>query len=149
MDDHTTTPPDTPGWGDRRKRPEPSPRPAPPPHPEPEPEPETSPGPHPSDPPPPHGDPLFDHVHAGAGEDWGARHGTPPPPPPPRTGGLDFSALFVLLDALRRAAPAELQERVTAFIREGLLTLRSLIDWYLERLERPTREPKVEDIPID
>jgi len=55
----------------------------------------------------------------------------------------------VLLDALRRAAPAELQDRMTAFIREGLLTLRSLIDWYLERLERPTREPKVEDIPIE
>jgi hypothetical protein len=34
-------------------------------------------------------------------------------------------------------------------IREFLLTLRSLIDWYLERLERPRREPQVEDIPIE
>jgi len=148
MDDHKTTPPEKPDWGERRRRPEPPPRPAPTPRPTPEPEPETSPDPHPSDPPPPHGDPLFDEFHPRRGEDWGARHGTPPPPPPPRSG-LDFSALFVLLDALRRAAPTELQERVTAFIREGLLTLRSLIDWYLERLERPSREPKVEDIPID
>ncbi len=70
-------------------------------------------------------------------------------PPPPRPGGLDFSALFVLIDALRRAAPAELQDRMTAFIREGLLTLRSLIDWYLDKLDRPKAEPKVEDIPID
>ncbi len=81
----------------------------------------------------------------GAREDWSSRYGAPPPP----RSGLDFSALFVLLDALRRVAPAELQDRMTAFIREGLLTLRSLIDWYLERLERPAREPKVEDIPID
>jgi len=128
MDDSKMTPPDAPGgdpgWGERRRRPEPPPR--------------ASHDARPSDPPPPHGDPLFD-------EPPGA---SPPPFPPPRSG-LDFSALFVLLDALRRAAPAELQDRMTAFIREGLLTLRSLIDWYLERLERPTREPKVEDIPIE
>ena len=80
--------------------------------------------------------------------DWSARYGAPPPPPP-RPGGPDFSALFILLDGLRRAAPAELQGRLTSLIREGLLTLRSLIDWYLERLDRRPREPEVEDIPID
>jgi hypothetical protein len=72
-----------------------------------------------------------------------------PPPPPPRAGSLDPAALFVLLDGLRRAAPRELEEQVTKLIREFLLTLRSLIDWYLERLDRPSREPEVEDIPID
>jgi hypothetical protein len=72
-----------------------------------------------------------------------------PPPPPPRPGSLDPAALFVLLDGLRRAAPRELEEQVTKLIREFLLTLRSLIDWYLERLDRPRREPEVEDIPID
>jgi hypothetical protein len=30
-----------------------------------------------------------------------------------------------------------------------LLTLRALIDWYLERLDAPDRAPAVEDIPID
>jgi hypothetical protein len=75
--------------------------------------------------------------------------GSPPPPPPPRAGSLDPAALFVLLDGLRRAAPRELEEQVTKLIREFLLTLRSLIDWYLERLDRPSREPEVEDIPID
>ena len=79
------------------------------------------------------------------GGDWGSRHGAPPPP----RSSLDFSALVVLLDGLRRAAPAELQGRLTGLIREALLTLRSLIDWYLERLEHPPREPRVEDIPID
>ena len=70
-----------------------------------------------------------------------------PPPPPPR--GFDPASLFVVLDGLRRAAPRELQGQLTDLIREFLLTLRSLIDWYLERLDRPRREPEVEDIPID
>jgi hypothetical protein len=65
------------------------------------------------------------------------------------TGMPDPAALFVLLDGMRRAAPRELDEQVTKLIREFLLTLRSLIDWYLERLDRPSREPEVEDIPID
>ena len=81
-------------------------------------------------------------------EDWSARYGAPPPPPPPRSSP-DFSGFFLLLDGLRRAAPAELQEGLKSFIREGLLTLRSLIDWYLDRLDRPPRKPDVEDIPID
>ena len=72
-----------------------------------------------------------------------------PPPPPPPGGSFDPSALFVLLDGVRRAAPRELQGQITQLIREFLLTLRSLIDWYLERLDRPRREPEVENIPID
>jgi hypothetical protein len=75
--------------------------------------------------------------------------GRPPPPPPPYGRSFDPSALFVLLDGIRRAAPRELQGQLTQLIREFLLTLRSLIDWYLERLDRPRRQPEVEDIPID
>ncbi len=82
------------------------------------------------------------------GDEPRSGYGAPPPPPPPRSGP-DFSALFVLLDLLRRAAPSDLQDRVAALIREALLTLRSLIDWYLDRLDNPAREPRVEDIPID
>ena len=83
----------------------------------------------------------------GRHEDWSARYGSPPPPPP--RSGPDFSALFILLDGLRRAAPVDLQERLTSLIREALLTLRSLIDWYLDRLDGRPREPEVEDIRID
>lgn len=86
---------------------------------------------------------FADLGESGSRADYGA-----PPPPPPRSGP-DFSALFVLLDLLRRAAPSDLQDRVAALIREALLTLRSLIDWYLDRLDDPAREPRVEDIPID
>jgi hypothetical protein len=78
-------------------------------------------------------------------EDEPRRAGPPPPPP----YGFDPSALFVVLDGLRRVAPREVQGQLTDLIREFLLTLRSLIDWYLERLDRPRREPEVEDIPID
>ena len=94
----------------------------------------------------PQAEPGYDRA-AEDWRDWGARYGGAPPPPPPR-GGLDFSAVFVLLDTLRRAAPGDLQDRFSALIKEALLTLRSLIDWYLERLENPPREPRVEDIPI-
>jgi hypothetical protein len=48
-----------------------------------------------------------------------------------------------------RRPDAELDAALRALVRELLLTLRSLIDWYLERLDRPRREPQVEEIPID
>ena len=51
--------------------------------------------------------------------------------------------------AIRRAAPRELQDQVTNVIREFLLTMRSLIDWYLERIDDRPPEPHVEDIPIE
>ena len=68
-------------------------------------------------------------------------NGVPPPP--------DLSSLIALLESLRRAIPAELQEQFMALQRELLLTLRALIDWYLERLDKPELAPQVEDIPID
>ncbi len=99
--------------------------------------------------PPSSGDPL-----GGTGHDPGRRAtahegGPHQAPPPPRSRGFDLAALFVLLDAVRRAVPDQLERQLTALIREFLLTLRALIDWYLERLDGGRREPEVEDIPID
>jgi hypothetical protein len=34
-------------------------------------------------------------------------------------------------------------------LREVLLTMRALIDWYLERLDGSERAPEVEEIKID
>jgi hypothetical protein len=93
-----------------------------------------------------YGAPRADEPGAEAGADWWDEPTQPPPPP---RGRLDFTALFVLLDAVRRAVPGDLQNQFTALVREALLTLRSLIDWYLERLDRPRREPEVEEIRID
>ena len=78
----------------------------------------------------------------GSGWDWSAQ-------PPPQRGLPDFSPVFALLDALRRVVPPELQEQFYALQREVLLTIRALIDWYLERLDSQRRAPEVEDIPID
>jgi hypothetical protein len=79
-----------------------------------------------------------------AASNGASAHGAGVPPREP-----DPAALFVLLDALRLAAPPELQDRLTALIREALLTLRALIDHYLERIDAPPADRKVEDIPID
>ena len=91
----------------------------------------------------------------------------PPPPPrwdevdwdtwtpprsegPPRLGsGPDLRPLFALTDVMRSALPSELRDQFNSLVREVLLTLRALIDWYLERLDRRPAEPQVEDIPID
>jgi hypothetical protein len=69
-------------------------------------------------------------------------------PPPPRTGP-DLAPIFAILEALRRGVPRELQDQFNSLVREVLLTLRALIDWYLERLERGERKPEVEEIRID
>jgi hypothetical protein len=90
-----------------------------------------------------------------AWEHWEAPYADADDPgaiPPPRFASqprLDLRPLFMLADAVRRGLPRELEEQFSALIREILLTLRALIDWYLERLERRPAEPRVEDIPID
>ena len=67
----------------------------------------------------------------------------------PARGLPDLSPLMAVIDALRRMVPAELQDQFNALQRELLLTIRALIDWYLERLDARTRPPEVEDIPIE
>jgi hypothetical protein len=95
---------------------------------------------------------------------------TPPPPPkwdevdwdtwtppgsgsgggPPRPGGgPDLRPLFALIDVARSALPSELRDQFNSLVREVLLTLRALIDWYLERLPGGKPESRVEDIPIE
>jgi hypothetical protein len=43
----------------------------------------------------------------------------------------------------------EIRQQVTNLLREFLLTVRSLTDWCLERLDERPREREVEDIPIE
>ena len=82
-------------------------------------------------------------------EAWngGAEPGAAPPPLP--RGMPDLGPLFEMLTALRRAVPPELQDQIVTLQRELLLTVRALIDWYLERLDQPDRSPPIEDIPIE
>ena len=74
---------------------------------------------------------------------------------PSRPGGAspepesEAELLLALLRSLRDVIPPELQHRLGEALREVLLALRALIDWYLERTERRRREPaEVQDIPI-
>jgi hypothetical protein len=89
-----------------------------------------------------------ERLHADWASEW-EREWRDAPPPPPRSGGPDLAPLFAIAEALRRGLPRELQAQFTSLLREALLTLRALIDWYLERLDRGERSPEVEEIRID
>jgi hypothetical protein len=61
----------------------------------------------------------------------------------------DADLLLGLFAAVRDRIPPDLQQRLAEAIREVLLALRALIDWYLERTERARSGPaEVQDIPI-
>lgn len=65
----------------------------------------------------------------------------------------DLAAIMHLLESVRGAVPDHLSDQLAAAVRELLLALRALIDWYIDRLEsitsaRPAAEKDVEDIPI-
>ena len=94
-------------------------------------------------------------VAGGAGEDPG--DGEPIKPPPsgwkvPEDAAHarpELDPLVALIHALRDLVPPELQRRLAAALRELLLALRALIDFYLERMERRRGQPsEVQDIPI-
>lgn len=84
----------------------------------------------------------------------GAEPGKPPPagwqiPEDPHAANGEIDPLVALAQALRDLVPPDLQRRLVAAIRELLLAVRALIDWYLERLERQRAQAvEVQDIPI-
>ena len=63
---------------------------------------------------------------------------------------LELCPICRTADVLRMAGPPELRGQLDDVGREALLTLRALIDHYLERTEgRTSPEDRVQDIPID
>ena len=55
----------------------------------------------------------------------------------------------LLVEVVRGLVPAELRGQFSDALRELLVALRALIDWYLERLAGGSEKPvQVEDIPI-
>ncbi len=61
----------------------------------------------------------------------------------------ELDPFVALVQAMRDLVPPDLQRRLLAALREVLLALRALIDWYLERLERKREQGvEVQDIPI-
>lgn len=63
--------------------------------------------------------------------------------------GRELELLAQLIRSVRELLPAELERRLAEALRELLLALRALIDFYLERLERRERpDEEARDIPI-
>lgn len=72
-----------------------------------------------------------------------------PEEPPARGPAAELESLFGAIRSLRELIPPDVAERLIAALREFLLAIRSLIEWYLERLEHRRQEPPdVQDIPI-
>jgi hypothetical protein len=66
-----------------------------------------------------------------------------------RSTGADLQALVALLDLGRTLVPPELREQIAGLVREILLLVRAIVDWYLERIDQRRKAPvEVEDIPI-
>ena len=64
-----------------------------------------------------------------------------------RTGELEL--LIQFFQSVRDLIPPDLQQRLGEALRELLLAIRALIDWYLERNEqRRAGGSEVQDIPI-
>jgi hypothetical protein len=65
---------------------------------------------------------------------------------PSRLTTTDFA---LVLESLRGLVPDDLQSRLSEAIRELLLAIRALLDWYVERLDQRRAEPvEVQDIPV-
>jgi hypothetical protein len=62
----------------------------------------------------------------------------------------DLAGIAALLEALRGSVPPELGRQLADALRGLLVALRSVLDYYIARLERPDPDPvRVEDIPVE
>jgi hypothetical protein len=73
---------------------------------------------------------------------------------PPAPGGPvpfpDLAQLSALVESLRGVVPPELARQLADSLRELLIALRAVLDWYIARLEPPEPEARdVQDIPVD
>jgi hypothetical protein len=72
--------------------------------------------------------------------------------PPEHQPASELHVVVALLDAIRGAIPPELSQQLAEALRELLMAVRALIDWYLDRVERPpkpdTPDDRIQDIPI-
>jgi hypothetical protein len=72
--------------------------------------------------------------------------GSDRPPVPP----FDLGQIAALVESLRGVVPSELTRQLADALRDLLLAIRAVLDWYITRLEPP--EPPssdVQDIPVE
>jgi hypothetical protein len=68
----------------------------------------------------------------------------------PRPPAFDLGQLTALVESLRGVVPPELAHQLAEALRQLLLALRAVLDWYIARLEGgepPERD--VQDIPVE
>jgi hypothetical protein len=68
----------------------------------------------------------------------------------PRAPAFDLGQLTALVESLRGVVPPELAHQLAEALRQLLLALRAVLDWYIARLEGgepPERD--VQDIPVE
>jgi|SRR4051794_5150031 len=74
---------------------------------------------------------------------------SPDGPPPSGSPFPDLDGLVALVEGLRGHLPAELAHQLTDALRELLVALRAVLDYSIQRLDRPPAdEREVQDIPI-
>jgi hypothetical protein len=84
-----------------------------------------------------------------------ARASVPPrgwsvPGDEPRPPAFDLGQLTALIESLRGVVPPELAHQLAVALRQLLLALRAVLDWYIARLETgEPPEPDVQDIPVE
>jgi hypothetical protein len=92
-----------------------------------------------------------------AGSSAGASAGAKPPPSgwqapgagAERSPNRELDALLSVVQSLRELVPPELVQRLAEALRELLLALQAVVDWYLERSQQRDAGPaEVRDIPI-
>ena len=68
----------------------------------------------------------------------------------PRPPALDLSQLAALVESLRGVVPPDLARALADALRELLVAIRAVLDWYITRLEPPEPpESDVQDIPVE
>lgn len=77
------------------------------------------------------------------------------PPPSGQDAHEEIRALVALVELLRDVLPPELRAQLAELVRQLLILLRAILDWWIERIEpvragggRPPDPPVVEDIEI-
>lgn len=72
-------------------------------------------------------------------------------PPPTEDAAAEAQALATLLQTVRELVPEDLWRQLAEVVRQLLLLLRAILDWWIDRLapgERPGG-PTIRDIPVD
>ncbi len=68
----------------------------------------------------------------------------------PRLPAFDLAQLTALVESLRGVLPPDLARQLADALRQLLLAIRAVLDWYIVRLDPPEPpDADVQDIPVE